>query len=187
VATKLVGGPIVLRIHGATRQFPLRYALIFRLNRPAPRFPNDPKDPAAGPILPDGARIALGNYTIEGFTFDAYTSIFDDDPVLATDRDNCFMGNLSTENRDISDPDIFHRLDKIPNRGIVHVSLHPLTYRPDGSPTFARRYVRTARMIPTRVRSDTRLRYDYGNTLLITSPAALKALKRIGCYATDLY
>jgi hypothetical protein len=42
-------------------------------------------------------------------------------------------------------------------------------------------------MIPTHVRSDTRLRYDYGNHLLITSPTALKALKRIGCHATDLY
>ena len=182
VPTRLVGGPIVLRVKGSTHEPLMRYVLIFRLNRPYPRWPKDPRDPDGPPPLPPGAALQLGNTSINGFEFDFERSIFNFDPVKGADADNCFLGTIDTDL-----PDVVRRLDKIPNGGPVRVRLHLLTARPDGKPTWGRLYIRHPRMLRTQVKPYTGIRYSDGLYLRIVSGAALAALKRAGCAETILY
>lgn len=180
--TRLVGGPIVLRVKGATHEPLMRYVLIFRLNRPYPRWPKDPKDPDGPAPLPSGAALQLGNISINGFGFDFDRSIFSFDPVKGADVDNCFFGRIDTDL-----PDVVRRLDKIPDGGRVRVRLHLLTAKPDGKPVWGRLYNRHPKMILTHVKPYTGIRYGDGLYLRIVSPAALAALTRAGCAETILY
>jgi hypothetical protein len=189
IATRLVGGPIVLRVNGATHEPLLRYVLIFRLNHPYPKWPEAPDDPDGPAPLPDGAADPLGNYAIERFAFDFSYSIFDFDPVRGRDQDNCFAGRIST---DVPDARLLRRLDAIPDGGRVRVHLHPLTSKRNGTPAWGRNDVRHPRIVPTRVRSiDNELRgyrdrAGDGLYLEVVSPGARRALKHTGCAATVL-
>lgn len=178
VATKLVGGPVLLRVVGDTQEPFVRYVLVFRLNRPYPKWPKDPDDPDGAAPLPKGATDPLGNYAIDTFKFDFRYSIFNFDPVGADahDRDNCFIGSLAT---DVPDDAILPRLDKIPDAGRVRVRLRPLTPKPNGRPAYGTAYVRHPRIIRTRV--------DGSLYLRVISIPALDALKRIGCSETFVY
>ena len=182
VPTRLVGGPIVFRVKGATHEPLMRYVLIFRLNRPYPRWPKDPKDPDGPAPLPPGAAEPLGNISINGFRFDFDRSIFNFDPVKGADADNCFFGRIDTDL-----PDVVRRLDKIPNGDPVRVRLHLLTAKPPGTPTWGRLYIRHPKMILTQVKPYTGIRYSDGLYMQIVSRAALAALKRAGCAETILY
>jgi hypothetical protein len=191
VPTRLVGGPIVLRVEGATHRPLMRYVLIFRLNRPYPTWPKDPEDPDGPAPLPEGAADPLGNYSIAGFEFDFVRSIFNFDPFDQPDTDNCFSGNLNADLPE--DPSLIGRLDAIPDGGRVRVRLRPLTPDRRGRPADGPIYVRRPHIIPTRVKP-----YDYevtgyhdrstpGLYLKVTSRDALRALKRTGCSTTILY
>jgi hypothetical protein len=168
----------------------LRYVLIFRLNRPYPKWPKDPKDPDGPPLLPAGAASSLGNYSIAGFEFDFSRAIFNFDPVDQPDSDNCFFGRLEADMPE--SPDIIPRLDAIPDGGRVRVRLRPLTPDRRGRPAYGPIYVRRPHIIPTQVSP-----YDHevtgyhdrstpGLYLKITSREALRALKRTGCSTTIL-
>jgi hypothetical protein len=179
---RVVGGPVVLRVEGATHHPLMRYALIFRLSRAIPRFPVDPRDPDAGPIRPDGALTQLGNYSIEHFPFDFSNAIFAFTPPRREGHDNCYFGRLST-----ADGVVVDQLDQIADGARVHVALHPLTPAADGEPAFARLSTRRPRMIVAHVRPYTAIRYATdGLYLQVTSPAALAAIGRAGCESTVL-
>jgi hypothetical protein len=186
----LAGGPIVLRVEGATHRPLLRYVLIFRLNRPYPTWPKDPADPDGVAPLPEGAADPLGNYSIAGFEFDFARSIFSFDPVDAPDTDNCFSGNLDADLPE--DPSLIRRLDTIPDGGRVRVRLRPLTSDRHGSPAYGLIYVRRPYIIPTQVRpydhevTGYRDRSTPGLYLKVTSRPARTALRRIGCSGTVL-
>lgn len=139
-STRVVGGPIVLRIKGATHVPLMRYVLIFRLNRPYPTWPKDPKDLDGPAPLPPGAADPLGNTSLDGFEFDFQRSTFSFDPVGGTNVDNCVIGIIDTDV-----PGVVRRLDRIPSGGPVRVRLHVLTARPDGKPTWGRLYIRSRR------------------------------------------
>ena len=149
VPTRLVGAPIVLRVEGATHHPLLRYVLIFRLNRPYPKWPKDPKDPDGPAPLPEGAAEPLGNYSIAGFEFDFSRSIFNFDPVDQPDTDNCFFGRLDADMPE--SPDATPRLDAIPDGGRVRVRLCPLTPDRHGRPAYGPIYVRRPHIITTQV------------------------------------
>lgn len=191
VPTRLAGGPIVLRVVGARHRPLLRYVLIFRLNRPYPRWPRDPADPDGPAPLPGNAADPLGNFSIAGFEFDFSRSIFNLDPVGRPDQDNCFSGNLDAGLPE--DPGIIPRLDAIRDGGRVRVRLRPLTPTREGRPAYGPAYVRHPRIIVTHVRPYDREVTGYrdrstpGLYLKITSRGALRALKRMGCSATVLY
>ena len=144
----------MLRVEGATHRPLMRYVLIFRLNRPYPRWPKDPDDPDGPAPLPEGAADPLGNYSIAGFEFDFSRSIFNFDAVGQPDMDNCFSGNLDDGMPE--DRNLIPRLDAIPDGGRVRVRLRPLTPDRRGRPAYAPIYVRRPHIIPTRVRP-----YDY--------------------------
>lgn len=177
VPTRLVGGPIVLRVVGDTLEPFVRYTLIFRLNRPQQNWPKDPNNRDGPPPLPPGADDPLGNYEIAGFAFDFDYSIFSFDPASADqpDRDNCFYGTIST---DLPDQSIIRKLDKIPDGGRVRVRLHPLTPKPDGKPKYGPVYVRHPQIIRAHV--------DGSSYLQVLSIPALTALEHAGCSVTVL-
>jgi hypothetical protein len=191
VRTRLVGGPIVLRVEGATHRPLLRYVLIFRLNRRYPRWPKHPGDPEGPAPLPYAAREPIGNVSIASFRFDFERSIFNFDPVRRPDRDNCFSGNLDSDALDTAS--VVRRLDAIPAGGRVRVRLRLLTPDRRGRPAYGPRYVRHPSIVPARVHSYAgreaadRERFTPGLYLEVTSRAARRALKRIGCAATVLY
>lgn len=171
-----MGGPIVLRVDGATQHPRIRYEVIFRLNRPYSRWPRDPDDLSGPPPLPAVARDALGNYALANLEYDTNHSIFNFDRLGGRDYDNCFFGNVTTDQ-----PDTLRVLDTIPEGLPTTVRLRPLTPKPDGKPAYAHAYVRHPPVIRTRVKP-----FADGTYLEVTSPGALKALKRIGCSATAL-
>lgn len=149
VPTRLVGGPIVLRVEGATHRPLMRYVLIFRLNRPYPTWPKDPADPDGPAPLPEGAADPLGNYSIAGFEYDFSRSIFDFDAVDQPDTDNCFSGNLDAGMSE--DRNLIPRLDAIPDGGRSRVRLRALTPDRRGRPAYGPIYVRRPHVIATRV------------------------------------
>jgi hypothetical protein len=194
VPTRLVGGPVLLRIRGAVHAPRILYVVVFRLNRPHPRFPHDPSDRDGLVPLPDGAFEELGSYTVDDYAF-AYpdSGIFDfDSPYGPPDTDNCFAGELTTDDRR-DHAATLQRLDALPDGAPVRVVLRPLTYASDAtSPRFARRYVRHARVRTTRTKPFTDAPYldspgNRGLYLRITSPGTLRALRRIGCANTLIF
>jgi hypothetical protein len=104
VPTRLVGGPVVLRVEGGEHPRGMRYVLVFRLNRPYPKWPKDPENRHGPAPLPRWADSALGNFAIDDFQFDFTTAVFDFDASVARstpDRDNCFFGRIF---RDVERP-----------------------------------------------------------------------------------
>jgi hypothetical protein len=179
VPTRLVGGPVVLRVEGGEHPRGMRYVLVFRLNRPYPKWPKDPENRHGPAPLPRWADSALGNFAIDEFQFDFADSVFNFDASVARsipDRDNCFIGVIY---RDVERPWILPRLDAIPDGGRVRVRLRPLTPKRDGTPQYGRVYVRHPRIVRARVSGT--------NYLTIRSPAALAVLRSTGCFGTVLY
>lgn len=157
----------------------MRYVLVFRLNRPYPKWPKDPENRQGPAPLPRWADDALGNFAIDDFQFDFTNSVFNFDANAAKsepDRDNCFIARIF---RDVDRPWILPRLDAIRDGGSVRVRLRPLTPNRDGTPRYGRVYVRHPRIVRAQVSGT--------NYLTVSSPAALAALWGTGCSATVLY
>ncbi|MCA1682914.1 MAG: hypothetical protein LC685_02820, partial [Actinobacteria bacterium] len=83
---------MVLRIRGAPHDPKFLYALIFRLNRPYPKFPHAPDDPDGPVPLPDGAQDPVGIYALGTYKFGYPNQGVYSFDSLSNDRDNCFFG-----------------------------------------------------------------------------------------------
>jgi hypothetical protein len=183
VATRLVGGPLVFRMHGAVKPTPamanptLRYVLIYRLNRPRVRLHKNPRDPQGPTPLPPGARTSLGNISLANLQYTWDYAAGDFDPETGPDHDNCFIGTVSDDA-----PWAVRVLDAIPNGGRVRVRLRPLTPKPSGGAKLGAVILRHPRIRMMRVRPDDL----HGLFNQVASPGALKALRLIGCSAKVL-
>ncbi|MEA2220656.1 MAG: hypothetical protein QOJ35_3282 [Solirubrobacteraceae bacterium] len=183
VPTRLIGGPLVFRIHGAIGPTPamanptLRFVLIYRLNRPRLRLPKDPRDPEGPTPLPPGARTSLGNISLANLQYTWDYSAGEYDPEEGPDQDNCFIGTVSDDA-----PWALRVLDGIPDGGRVRVRLRPLTPKPSGGAKLGNVFLRHPRIRTMRVKPDDL----HGLFNQVASPGALKALRRIGCSATVL-
>jgi len=173
VPTRLLGGPLVFRVVGArtptagNRTPQLRYAMIFRLNRPHPRHDLD------DPPLPPGARDVIGNVSLANLRYDWEYSIFNFD-ADGPDRDNCFVGYVRTDV-----PGTVRALDRVPDLGRVRVRLRLLTPRSRRTFAYGPLYLRRPRLLAMRVE-------PFGPHDKVTSVAAYRELQRIGCSATVL-
>jgi hypothetical protein len=148
--------------------------VIFRLNREI-NLPASLKNSLHGPY-PPGAFGSLGNFSLNKQLFLYDNPILDFDPIKPTaDRDNCFLGEIRSDNP------AAHALDNIPLDHRVPIRLRPLTPR-GTTAVLGTVYLRHPRMALARVHPDSATGY-YNQ---VASHDALTELRKIGCQATVL-
>ena len=157
VPTRLVAGPLLLRVRGApkptaTNSTPqLLYAMVFRLNR-EPRSHTGRGIPALDPH---------GNYSIINPTI----GWGDENPILRLGDRHCFFGVFDSE-------DVPPQLREIHVGQRVRVILQPTTPTPNGGLRLGQVYERHPRLML----ADFHFR----------NPRARAAMRRIGCPAVPL-
>jgi hypothetical protein len=191
VPTRLAGGPVVLRVVGATHRPRLRYVLIFRLNRPYPRWPKDAEDPDGPAPLPQAQPTRWAPTRSPGSSSTpcarSSTSIRSAGRTRTTASS---AGSMVVHRRF---PTFCPGSTRSPPAGACVVRLRPLTPDRRGRPAHGPSYVRHPQLIPTRVRpydhavTGYRDRATPGLYLEVISRDALRALRRTGCSATVLH
>jgi hypothetical protein len=166
----LVGGATSGPDHG-NQQF-IRYAMIFRLNRPKLHLAKDPRDKDAPTPLPDGARTPVGTFSLGKLTFDFDLPFSAFDVDAGVDPDNCIVGGIPGDNAGAT-----RELDRIAIGERVQTRLQPLTPKPGGGARLGIRYIRHPRMQLLRVQPEA------GASRIVASGERAK-VQRIGCSAT---